>query len=78
MVGWRHAYGDLTPERTMTFAETGASFLVAGAPVAGDSAVVEAGVDVAAGAATVGVTYSGALSGSASSHAVKVSGALTF
>jgi uncharacterized protein with beta-barrel porin domain len=79
MVGWRHAYGDLAPERTLLFQETGASFLVDGTPIAANSAVIEAGIDaMLSRSATVGVAYSGALSNSGSSHAIKVSGGLQF
>jgi outer membrane autotransporter protein len=79
MVGWRHAYGDLSPERTLLFQETGASFLVDGTPIAANSAVIEAGIDaMLSRSATVGVAYSGALSNSGSSHAIKVSGGLQF
>lgn len=43
MVGWRHAFGDDTPESRLAFGDGGA-FTVGGVPVAGDAAVLELGV----------------------------------
>ncbi|WP_219274103.1 autotransporter domain-containing protein, partial [Pseudomonas sp. Xaverov 83] len=58
-VGWRHAFGDVTPETTMAF-EGSQPFTVAGAPVARNAAVTEVGADVAVSKnTTVGVSYSG-------------------
>ncbi|WP_240610007.1 autotransporter domain-containing protein [Billgrantia endophytica] len=44
-VGWRHAFGDTTPERDQRFAG-GDAFSVAGTPIAENTGVVEAGVSV--------------------------------
>lgn len=58
-VGWRHAYGDVTPLSTFAFAGSDA-FTIAGVPIAQDAAVIEAGLDVAlAPGATLGLSYSG-------------------
>ncbi|WP_427184790.1 autotransporter domain-containing protein [Bordetella bronchialis] len=58
-VGWRHAYGDVNPETTMSF-DGSQSFTVAGAPIARDAAVVELGVDMAMNKyATIGLSYAG-------------------
>ncbi|MHC1551505.1 autotransporter outer membrane beta-barrel domain-containing protein [Phyllobacterium sp. K27] len=58
-LGWRHAYGDVTPRATHSFA-AGEAFTVAGVPIAEDSAVIEAGLDLnMTESATVGVSYQG-------------------
>lgn len=44
MLGWRHAFGDRTPNSTAAFA-TGPSFSAAGVPLARNVAVIEAGVE---------------------------------
>ncbi|MFD4837146.1 autotransporter domain-containing protein [Achromobacter sp. NPDC058515] len=59
MLGWRHAYGDVNPEATMSF-DGSQPFTVAGAPLARDAAVMEVGVDLAMSKnATLGLAYSG-------------------
>ncbi|MEP9399949.1 autotransporter domain-containing protein [Mesorhizobium sp. KR2-14] len=45
LVGWRHAFGDTTPTATLAFS-AGDAFAIAGAPIARDSAVAEAGLDL--------------------------------
>jgi outer membrane autotransporter protein len=58
-VGWRHAYGDVTPTATQAF-DGGPDFTVSGTPIARDAALIEAGVDLQVGrATTVGVAYQG-------------------
>lgn len=60
MVGWRHAFGNVTPTSRLAFASSATTFTVSGVPIARDSAVVELGLDVSVGKnATVGVPYSG-------------------
>ncbi|MEN4919201.1 autotransporter domain-containing protein [Achromobacter spanius] len=59
MLGWRHAYGDVNPEATMSF-DGSQPFTVAGNPLARDAAVLELGVDLAMSKnATLGLAYSG-------------------
>lgn len=59
MLGWRHAYGDVNPEATMSF-DGSQPFTVAGNPLARDAAVMEVGVDLAMSKnATLGLAYSG-------------------
>lgn len=68
LLGWRHAFGDTVPQSTLAFS-TGSSFVIAGAPIAADSAVVEVGLDLDLTAdASFGLSYSGQLSGSARDH----------
>jgi len=47
-VGWRHAFGGATPRARLSFVEgAGASFGVAGAPIATDAAALELGAELA-------------------------------
>ena len=58
-LGWRHAYGDVNPETTMSF-DGSQPFTVAGTPLSRDAAVVALGVDMAMSkTATLGLAYSG-------------------
>lgn len=60
MLGWRHAFAEVTPLTAMRFATGGDAFGVGGVPVARDAAVVEAGLDFALSpAATLGIIYAG-------------------
>ncbi len=77
-VGWRHAFGDTTPTARHRFS-AGEAFTVAGVPIAKDSAVLEAGVDVKlTSRATFGLSYAGQLSGSTRDHGVQANLAVTF
>ncbi len=60
-LGWRHAMGDVSPSRSMAFAQgNGAVFRTSGAPIAKNAAVAELGAELRAGANTaVGLSYSG-------------------
>ncbi|MBE1206449.1 autotransporter-associated beta strand repeat-containing protein [Aminobacter carboxidus] len=59
MVGWRHAFGDVTPLTAAAF-KGGAAFTVAGAPIATNTAIVEAGLDLTLTPdATLGLAYTG-------------------
>ena len=72
MAGWRHAYGDVTPQAQFAFASGGDSFDVSGLPVAADTALVEAGLAFDIGrATTLGLTYTGQFSSGVNDNAVK-------
>lgn len=43
MIGWQHAFGDVTPETQLTF-DGGDEFVIRGVPMARDTALVEAGL----------------------------------
>lgn len=60
-LGWRHAFGGLTPKAQLSLIEGGAgAFRVAGAPIAKDAAVVDLGAEVAVSRNTaLGLSYSG-------------------
>ena len=71
-LAWQHAFGGLTPSAALTFLSTSTSFLVAGVPLAPDSALVDAGFDLRLRPqATIGVSYVGQLAGHAQDHALK-------
>ncbi|MCZ8393582.1 autotransporter outer membrane beta-barrel domain-containing protein [Achromobacter xylosoxidans] len=57
--GWRHAFGDVNPTSRLAF-DAGNAFTVAGAPIARNAAVLEAGLDAKVGrSASVGLSYAG-------------------
>jgi outer membrane autotransporter protein len=69
---WQHAFNSLTPETVMTFQTTGTSFVVAGVTGARDTALAEAGLDVAIGPRlTLGASYIGSYARALMDHAVK-------
>ncbi|MHC1550747.1 autotransporter domain-containing protein [Phyllobacterium sp. K27] len=71
MLGWNHAFGDVTPERSLAFAG-GAPFSIEGLPIAKDAFAVEAGFDVGIGKrTTLGLAYTGQFSGDTRDNAVK-------
>lgn len=58
-LGWRHAFGDITPEASLAFAGSNA-FGIAGNPIAKDAFLVGAGFDLnLAPSATLGISYDG-------------------
>jgi outer membrane autotransporter protein len=70
-LAWRHAFGEVNPTATLAFAGASA-FTVAGAPIARDAAIVEAGLDLAIGkSATLGLSYTGQLAQDTQDHAFK-------
>ncbi|MCU1717247.1 autotransporter-associated beta strand repeat-containing protein [Pseudomonas sp. 5P_3.1_Bac2] len=78
-IGWRHAYGDTTPDADLRFVDGGAAFSNQGVPIAKDAAVLEAGLDVSVGVAgKLGLGYSGQLSSDNRDHALTLSFSLGF
>jgi len=72
-LGWRHAFGDVTPTTRNAFA-TGGAFAIAGAPVAADTVVLELGADFAVGAdANLGLDYSAQIGSGANDHSLSAS-----
>ncbi|MGB3500394.1 MAG: autotransporter domain-containing protein [Mesorhizobium sp.] len=68
MAGWRHAFGDVSPGSTHGFSAGGA-FTIIGAPIARDSAVVEAGLDLdVTRSASFGIAYTGQFARKARDH----------
>lgn len=71
MLGWRHAFGDVTPLAAMAFAG-GSVFTVGGVPIARNAAVGEARLDFAlTRAATLGVSYGGQFGSGLTDQSVK-------
>lgn len=67
-VGWRHAYGDVSPTSQVAFAGLG-TFDVVGLPIARDAAVIETGFDIHLGhATTFGLSYRGQIAAEAQDH----------
>ncbi|MFZ5672708.1 MAG: autotransporter domain-containing protein [Pseudomonadota bacterium] len=78
MAGWRHAFGDIDPEATFAF-EGSEDFVIAGAPIARDAAVLEAGFDLSIAAdATLGFAYNGEIADDAEDHGVNATLAVSF
>jgi outer membrane autotransporter protein len=59
--GWRHAAGDINPERRLSFVHGGAgTFNVTGAPIAKNAALLDLGAEVELGKrAAMGLSYNG-------------------
>ncbi len=73
-LGWRHAFGDVTPLSTMQFASGGDSFRIAGTPIARNAAALDAGIDVAlTPRAVLGIAYGGQFGSGASDQSVRAS-----
>ena len=71
MLGWRHAFGDVTPTSTFAFAG-GDAFTIAGVPIARDAPSIEAGFDLKMSAnATLGLSYAGQFGGGATDNGAK-------
>jgi subtilase-type serine protease len=71
-LAWQHAFNDVTPADTLAFQSAGVPFVIAGVPIARDSALAEAGLDLAIGRnATIGVSYVGQLARNVHDHAAK-------
>ncbi|MGE6784730.1 autotransporter outer membrane beta-barrel domain-containing protein, partial [Ensifer adhaerens] len=77
-IGWRHAYGNTVPTTTNRFAD-GDAFTVAGAPIARDAALIEAGFETQlTPAATAGLYYNGQFGGGSSANGVNARLAVRF
>ena len=71
-LGWRHAYGDVTPLATASF-DGGAAFTVEGAPVTRDVALLEAGASLSlSGMTQLAVGYKGQVGDNAHKHALNL------
>jgi outer membrane autotransporter protein len=78
MVGWRHAFNDVTPDAVLSFAG-GAPFSIAGTPVARDALALEAGIDMKIGAhSSLGISYSGQIGDGAQDHSANAKLTVSF
>uniref|UniRef100_UPI003BACA105 autotransporter outer membrane beta-barrel domain-containing protein n=1 Tax=Stappia sp. TaxID=1870903 RepID=UPI003BACA105 len=69
-LGWRHAFGDVTPLTTASFAG-GTPFTVAGAPISRDAAFVEAGASLSLNdSARLSLGYTGQIAEDAREHSL--------
>ena len=69
---WQHAFSDVTPTAALAFQSTGASFVVAGVPIARDSLLAEAALDLYVGRnAMFGLSYVGQIARNVEDHAAK-------
>lgn len=72
MLGWRHAFGDITPTTAYQFAAGGSPFTVSGVPIAENALVMDIGLDMAlTNAASIGVFYSSQFGDSAQDQSVR-------
>ncbi|MFK4133026.1 autotransporter domain-containing protein [Pseudomonas luteola] len=77
-LGWRHAFGDVTPEHKAAF-EGGNTFTLEGAPIARNAAVIEGAVGMALNeTVSVGISYGGQLSSDTTDQNVKANLTLRF
>jgi len=77
-LGWRHAFGDIVPSSVNTFVG-GAPFTIAGAQIALDAAVFEAGLDFRlSDIAMLGFGYAGQFAGAANSQSGRMKLSVSF
>ena len=71
-IAWQHAFGTISSDSTLRFAATGSAFTIAGVPLAEDSALIDAGLDLkAAPGMTLGFSYSGQIGTGLHDHGIK-------
>lgn len=69
---WQHAFDDITPDAALAFASTGIGFDITGVPLAEDTALIDAGLDLhLSPTATLGASYSGQFGDGVTDNAVK-------
>ncbi|HEX8164976.1 MAG TPA: autotransporter domain-containing protein [Beijerinckiaceae bacterium] len=79
MIAWQHAFDRVVATRPLAFQNTGAGFLVAGVPIARDSALIDAGLDLrVTRQATIGLSYIGQLADKVQDHGAKGSLVIRF
>ncbi|WP_268797861.1 autotransporter domain-containing protein [Pseudomonas huanghezhanensis] len=77
-LGWRRAFGDVTPESRAAFSG-GDTFALSGAPIARNAAVLGAGVDLGlSDTLSVGVSYDGQVGSNTSDQALNARVTLAF
>jgi outer membrane autotransporter protein len=72
MLGWRHAFGEITPTAELAFASGGGRYRVYARPILRDALVAEAGLSWRlAGSASLGVAYGATLGEGSRDHVVR-------
>ena len=72
-VGWRGAFGDVTPQQRLAFASGGSAFTIDGAPISKDAAIAEVDLGVKVARRTrVSLSYSGQAGAGASDQSLKL------
>lgn len=71
-LAWQHAFDNVIPTGVLAFQGAPVPFTIAGVPIARDSLLAEAGLDLAIGRnATIGVSYTGQIASNVQDHAAK-------
>jgi outer membrane autotransporter protein len=71
-LAWQYAFGDTTPDLALAFAQSGAGFSALGVPLAQNSALIEAGIDLQLSpGARLGISYIGQLAGDLQDNGVQ-------
>ena len=71
-LAWQHAFDNVTPAGALAFQAAPVPFTIAGVPIARDSLLAEAGLDLAIGRqATLGISYVGQHANNVQDHAAK-------
>ncbi|MCE8020457.1 autotransporter domain-containing protein [Halomonas sp. MCCC 1A11036] len=77
-VGWRHAFGDVTPESTHAFAGSDA-FTIAGSPIGRNALVLDTGLELdLTPNSTLGVSYQGQFASGMEDHGVSATLSIRF
>jgi outer membrane autotransporter protein len=72
MLGWRHAFGDVTSQSSFDFAGSSDRFTISGTPIARNALVAQAGIDLAIDRQFgLGLSYSGQVADDARDNAVQ-------
>ena len=72
--GWRHAFGDVTPDAMLHVASGSDAFSIGGAPIARNTTVVEVGLDLNLSSnAVLGVSYGGQFGSGATDQTFRAS-----
>ena len=71
-LAWQHAFDSVTPSNVLALQAAPVPFAISGVPIARDSLLAEAGLDLAIGRnATIGVSYTGQIASNVQDHAAK-------
>jgi len=78
-LAWQRAWGDVSPEARLRFADGGAGFMTTGAPLARNAGILDAGLVVRlTPALRLDASYTGQFAGKASDHGGRLSLNMTF